>query len=66
MREIRTLRRDVEGAGNVVWSEHMAKSTRQSSTLPEGEVSGDRHLYPTTASTPSRALAPARVSAKRR
>ena len=33
MREIRTLRRDVEGAGNVVWSEHMAKSTRQSSTL---------------------------------
>jgi hypothetical protein len=34
MREIRTLRRDVEGAGNVVWSEYMAKSTRQSSTLP--------------------------------
>jgi hypothetical protein len=34
MREIRTLRRDVEGAGNVVWSEYMAKSARQSSTLP--------------------------------
>jgi len=39
MREIRTLRRDVEGAGNVVWSEYMAKSARQSSTLP---VRGDR------------------------
>ena len=38
MREIRMLRCDVEGAGNVVRSGCLGRLARQSSTLPGGAV----------------------------